>query len=160
MDRKNKKKGISLFELMITASVATTLALVGFISFSESIKTQTVRNSAGKLAYAIKEAKYKARAKGLVTELTAHVNSDRFVFRIDGQDVTNETDFDALSGTLPEKIRIVSTTCGDLYFNADGTLTDSEGNVIYTNCSITVGYDNGPSETVSIKGKTGNVEYE
>ena len=43
-------------------------------------------------------------------------------------------------------------------FNEKGKPIDADGNNIYTECAITVGYESGAQKTVVIAGGTGNVD--
>lgn len=143
----------------MTMAILSVLLSAGYLSFSDTARAQQARRSAESIGYAIKKAKYFSRAKGMETSFTFTAGSDRYLIQADGQEMTDQSNFDALSGTLPDGITIVGNTCPDFRFNAEGTLIDSSGDTIYDDCTISAGYADGPQVSILIRGKTGNVEY-
>jgi len=153
------RNGITLAELAMTTLLLGIISSVGYVTFSNGIETQTAKTGIGQVAYAARQARHHARTKGVVTSLNLTTGSNTYDIVAGGQSLTNINNLGATSGKLPQDIKIISSTCGNLYFDVDGTLTDSAGDVIYSDCNVTVGYSGGNQETITIKGKTGNVEY-
>jgi len=153
-----RKQGISLLELLIIVVITGVLATIGFTSFSSSVKSQQLQNGINQIAYALREAKYYARAKGVVTTLNINPGNTSFNITANGETLTSSDHFDAFSGKLPDNIIIVSNSCPGLNFSVEGTFTDNSGNTIYNDCSITLEYNGGPQKTLTIKGKIGDVE--
>lgn len=145
---------------MITAVMIAVVSGIGYVSFSNSIENQTAKTGIGQVAYAVRKAKHYARTKGTATTLSLTVGSNNFDMLANGQSLTDTNNFDASSGNFPDDIEVISSSCGYIGFSVDGTLVDSAGNIIYNDCTITVGYSNGPQETITVKGKTGIVEYD
>ncbi len=159
MNKKLKKHGISLFELLMAISILSVLLATGYLNFAGSVKDQQARRSAQSIGYAIKKAKYFSRTKGVETSFNFLQGSNTYSVNADGQEITSQSNYGALSGTLPNGIIIITNACPDFRFNMEGMLTDSDGEIIYNDCTIAVGYANGPQVTVLIRGRTGNVEY-
>ncbi len=159
MIKRTAKSGITLAELAMTALLLGIISSVGYVTFSDGIENQTAKTGIGQVAYAARHARQHARTKGVVTSLNLPTGSNAYDIVADGQSLTGTGNFGTTSGKLPQDIVIISSTCGNLYFDVDGTLTDSSGNIIYNDCTVTVGYSGGNQETIMIKGKTGNVEY-
>ncbi len=153
-----RKQGISLLELLITVSLVGVLATIGFTSFSGSVKSQQLQNGINQIAYAFKEAKYYARAKGVVTTLNINPGNTGFTITANIETLTSSDHFDAFSGKLPDNIIIISNSCPGLNFSVEGIFTDNSGNTVYNDCFITLGYNGGPQKVLTIKGKTGDVE--
>ena len=151
--------GISLTEMMMTCTIMSIIAIAGFVGFSESIRIQDAEGGADRIGYAIKEAKYFARAKGVKTSFNFPVNAKTFSVLANEQAISTQDRIDALSGNLPGDVRILANTCEGMEFNENGKLIDADGNNVYAECAITVGYSNGPKKTVIIGGGTGNVDF-
>lgn len=157
---KNKKLGVSLFELLIAVVLLSLLLGIGYSNFDNSVKNQNTKSSAEQVVLAIKNAKYYARAKGIITSLGFTAGSNTYSISANGNILTNNANFDSTSGKLPNNIIIINSTCGDLNFYVDGSPIDSDGNSITQNCEIKIGYNNGPQKNIIIMGNTGNVIYE
>ena len=154
----SRKQGISLLELLITVVLTGVLATLGFTSFSGTFKSQQLQNGIDQIAYALREAKYYARAKGVITTLNINPGNTNFTITANNETLTSSDHFDAFSGKLPDNIIIINNSCPGLNFSVDGTFTDNSGNTIYNDCSITLGYNSDPQKTLTIKGKIGDVE--
>lgn len=141
MKYKNPKKpAISMFELVVASAIISVLALTGFAGLSDTIKGQKTISGAGQVAYALKDAKYSARTKGVMTSV--------------------DTSIGIVSGELPGNVTVISNTCEGVYFDINGNIVDSSGLPVYNDCSVIIGYSGGPQKTITIKGKSGNVKYE
>jgi len=134
------------------------LLALGFSGVADSSKAQAAKSGAQQASYAIKRAKYFSRAKGVKTYFNFPAGSETFSVQAKNQVLTDENSFDAMSGTFPGEVVIIANTCPSLCFDVDGSLMDSSGDVVYSDCSITIGYSGGAQETLYIRGKTGNVE--
>jgi prepilin-type N-terminal cleavage/methylation domain-containing protein len=157
---KNKNSGFSLFELLLTIVLLSVLLCMGFNTFDSSIKAQNTQSATEQIASAIKNAKYYARSKGVVTSLGFPAGSNYYSISADGEVISNNALFGSTSGKLPENIKIIQNNCYDLNFYVDGSLIDSSGNSISDDCLIKTGYTNGPQKTITIKGNSGNVTYQ
>lgn len=159
MNKKLKKYGITVLEMLIAVSIMSILLTTGYINFSDSVRGQQVRRSAQSIGYAIKKAKYFSRAKGVETSFDFPAGSSDYTVSANGQELTGQNNYGALSGSLPDGITIVANACPDFRFNVEGMLVDSSGNSIYNDCRISIGYADNPQVNVLIRGRTGNVEY-
>lgn len=153
----NKSFGISLLELMITVALIAILISTGFTSFDNSIREEKTISASEQIMAAIKKAKYHARSKGVLTSLVFPAGSNNYSIIADGEIISNNALFDASSGVLPENIVIIQSTCNDINFYVDGSLVDSEGEVVSEDCSVRLGYINGNQKIITVKGNTGNV---
>lgn len=144
---------------MMTCAIMSVIVAAGYVGFSESIRIQDVESGAERIGYAIKEAKYFSRAKGVKTTLNFQMDSNNFSVYANEQAISGDSRIDALSGNLPGETMILMNTCDDIMFDENGKLIDSDGNSIYSECAITIGYDNGPQKTVVIAGGTGSVDF-
>ncbi len=159
MDKKHKKNGISVFELLIAVTILSILLGIGYLTFSDSVRTQQAQRSAELIGYAIKKAKYFSRTKGVETSFTFTQGSGSYAVNADDREITGENNYDAFKGTLPNGVTILNNACPDFRFSVEGTLVDSTGSSIYNDCRLLIGYAGGPQSTVLIRGRTGNVEY-
>jgi len=160
MNRKQPKNiGFSMFELIVTMSISCLLLYSSFVCFDKSIQQSNAKSAAEQVVSAINSAKYYARAKGVTTALNFPVGSNVFSITADGAAITNSSNFDSTSGTLPKNIKILTNTCNDLNFFVDGSPVTSNGTSITQNCVITVGYSGGPQKNITIMGNSGNVTH-
>lgn len=158
VNKTRVKKGISLAELAIATVLISVLACIGYMQVSDSIEAQSAKSGFDQIAFAVLQAKQFARTKGVNTALTFTQGSNNFDITANGASLTDENNTGATSGKLPDNIIIISNSCSSIGFNVKGTLIDSDGATIYNDCRIVVGYANGPQESITIKGKTGNIE--
>ena len=152
-----KKSGLSLMELMITVAIMAVLLSTGFTAFGNSIESQKSKQAADQIASAIKQAKYFSRSNGVLTSLFFIEGSNTYTIIADGEIISDNGFYDSFSGILPENTVVVQNTCNEINFYVDGSVVDSEGEVITGSCSIKVGYINGKQNTVTIRGNSGNV---
>ncbi len=157
--RRIKRHGISVFELVIAGAILSVILSTGYTSLSHSMKTQYAQKGAESIGYAIKNAKYLARSEGVETSFTFTRGSGSYSVKADGKVITDKDYIGSYSGELPDKTTITEKTCSDFRFDVNGSLIDTTGATIYTDCKIKVGYSGGPEVTVLVRGKTGNVEY-
>jgi hypothetical protein len=143
----------------MTCAIMSVIVAAGFIGFSESIMIQDAQSGADRIGYAVKEAKYFSRAKGVKTSLNFPVDANTFSISANGQAISGENRIDALSGNMPGDTRILINTCVGAMFDENGRLIDADGNNLYSECEITVGYANGPQKTIIIAGGAGNVDF-
>lgn len=160
MINKKKYSGITLLELLITISLMSFLLVMGFQSFSVMINRQYSQSAIQQAGFAIKKARYFARAKGVTTKLNFPVGSNNYSIVAGGVSITNDANFDATSGILPDKTKILSNNCSDIYFYIDGTLVDSNNQHISTDCKISIGYDNGIQKSLTVYSNSGSVVYD
>ena len=156
----NKKRGISLFELLLSIVLLSVLLTMGFSAFDSSIKDQNTQSATEQIISAIKKSKYYSRSKGVVTSLSFPVGSNTYSISADGTTISNSDFFDATSGKLPKNIKIIQNNCATVNFYVDGSPVDSSNNPIASDCSIKVGYVGGSQKTITIKGNSGNVFYQ
>jgi prepilin-type N-terminal cleavage/methylation domain-containing protein len=156
----NRKKGMSLFELLITTMLLSILLSMGFHSFDSSVQDQNAVSAAEQMISAINKTKYYSRSKGVVASLSFPIGSNTYSISADNVVISNSNFFDASSGKLPKNVEIIQNTCIDINFYVDGSLVDSSGSTIIQDCKITVGYESGPQKTIVIRGNSGNVDYE
>jgi Tfp pilus assembly protein FimT len=152
-----KQSGISLIELAVTMLLISVLSTIGFNTFDSSIKAENVISASEQVAFAIKKAKYYARSKGVVTKLSFPVGGSSYSITVNGETVSNNSNFDATSGVLPKNVKILQNTCNSINFYVDGSLITDSGLVKKTDCILQLGYTDGQSKTLTIKGNTGNV---
>lgn len=155
---RGNKSGITLTELMMTCAIIAVVIAAGFVGFSEAVRIQDAQGAADRIGYAIKEARYFSRAKGIKTSINCPIGASTFAVFAGEQVISEENRIDALSGNLPGNTKILVNTCEDIMFNENGKPIDTDGNNIYTECAITVGYESGAQKTVVIAGGTGNVD--
>lgn len=154
------KKGITLLELLITVVLISIAAAIGFSNFNQYSQMQNAKIAANQIAFILKKAKYYARSNGYPTKLIFTKGSTSYSFISNGVNLVQNNNFDASSGILPDNTKIISNSCSDIYFYVDGSIVDSSNLPINKTCTITVGYDNGSKETVSLESQTGNVIYD
>lgn len=160
MINRKRKNGISLAELAMTSALIGVLSYMGYTGLSDLVNAQAAKTGASQIAYAIRTAKQIARTKGVVTTLSFTAGSNNYDILVGGQSITNTNNFGTTSGKMPDDVTITASTCNDIGFNVDGTLSDSSGNIVYNSCSVTVGASGSPQQTVVINGKTGSIRYD
>jgi prepilin-type N-terminal cleavage/methylation domain-containing protein len=153
----NKKSGVTLIELLISLGLISVLLSMGFSAFDSSIKAQNSKSASEQIVSAIKKAKYYSRSKGVITSLSFPTGGNSYSISVNGIIISNDNNFDATSGKLPKNIEIIQNSCGDINFYVDGSPVDVSNNTVATDCSIKVGYADGPQKTITIKGNSGNV---
>jgi prepilin-type N-terminal cleavage/methylation domain-containing protein len=152
----SRKKGVTLLELLVTLSLISFLLVMGLTAFTSSTNKQYANEAALQINYAMKKAKYYARAKGLPVDLEFNQGSNTYALTSNDTAITQSGNFDATSGVLPDETEIIQNTCGDIYFNIEGKILSNDGNTENI-CHITVGYNNGPQKTLVINRNTGAV---
>lgn len=154
------RSGVSLAELAIVSALILVLSYMGYTNFSDMAKSQAAKSGASQIAYAVRKAKHYARSKGVATTLTFTAGSSTYDISAGGVSLINSNNFGTTSGKFPDNVTITSSTCSDIGFDVDGTLTDSSGNIVYNSCTVTIGSSGGSSQTVTINGKTGAIKYD
>jgi len=157
MNKKSTyKKGITLLELLVSMSLISFLLVMGLAAFTSSTNKQYANEAALQINYAMKEAKYYARAKGLPVDLEFLQGSKTYGLTSDDKQITQSDKFDATSGVLPDKTEIIQNTCGPIYYYIDGRILSYDVNTPNI-CRIIVGYNDGPQRTLVINRNTGIV---
>lgn len=151
------KRGLSLLELSISLSLACILLGIGFKGFSDMITSQSLKNGMEQCILAIKQARYYATSKGVVTRIVFQVSSSNYSVTADGTVITNSNNFSAMSGVLPDKVKISYNSCGNLGFYVDGTPIDSGSQPIISNCLIKLSYNGAEEKSITIEAGTGNI---
>lgn len=154
------KTGLTLIELMVTLSLASILLVLGFKGFSDMISLQTLKSGVEQSALAIKEARYYATSKGVVARINFAVGSNSYSITADGKAITGNNNFSAMSGILPDKVKISSNSCGNLGFYVDGVPVDLSNQPILADCTIKISYNGTSEKSVIIQAGTGNVTNE
>jgi|GEM_PF-3193175 len=156
----NKRNAFTLMELILAVSIISLLTVVAFANVNEQTKIQKANRAVQQSAWAIKQARHYARMKGVKTELIFDTGSTVYTINADGQDITNNSRMDALSGVLPEGVKVLNNACGNIYFDVDGSPVDSVGDVILNDCTIALGYDSNSQKNLTLKAISGNIIYE
>lgn len=158
--KPEKLTGMTMIELMLTFSLISILLLVAFIMFDNETNTERSISAAQQIAFAIKKSRYYARYQGTQTMLSFPVNGSNYSIIADGVNIVQNSNFDATSGILPTNTQILSNSCNNIYFSVDGSIVDSNNNLLSSDCQITVGTSINTEKTVLIKAGSGNVIYE
>jgi prepilin-type N-terminal cleavage/methylation domain-containing protein len=151
------RKGLSLLELMLTMSLACILLGIGYRGFSDMITTQSLKSGMEQSALAIKQARYHATSKGVITRINFPVSSSTYSITADNVAITNSSNFSAMSGVLPDKVKISYNSCGNLGFYVDGTPISYTNQPITSNCMIKLNYNGGEEKSITIQAGTGNI---
>ena len=150
------KKGLTLMELLVSMSLIAFLLVMGLTAFTNLTNTQYANEAALQVSHAMKKAKYYARAKGLPVEMEFNQGSKKYALVSNGLQITQEGNFDATSGVLPDNTEIIQNSCGSLYYYIDGRILSNDESTPNI-CRIIVGYADGPQRTLIINRNTGNV---
>jgi prepilin-type N-terminal cleavage/methylation domain-containing protein len=156
--KMTEHKGLTLLELMITVSLLGLLLVLGLSVFDKETRLQHLNDATQQIGYAVKKARYYAKISGDYGVVSFVNNSNTYSIKTDSTStITNENYMGALSGQLPDNIKIISTNCGVLYFSVDGTLLDSSKQPKTTACTIKVGYNDSPQKSLDIQPGIGNI---
>lgn len=155
--KSEKKRGLTILELSITLSLACLLLGLGFKGFSDMITSQSLKNGMDQSVLAIKQARYYATSKGVVTRINFQVSASNYSVMADNVAITNSNNYSAMSGVLPNKVKISYNSCGNLGFYVDGTPVDSSNQPVSSNCSIKLRYNGGEEKSITIQAGTGNI---
>jgi len=146
--------------LMVVVIIAVLLS-IGYGEFNSAITRETVKNSSLQLSFALRKARYYAKANGEPVKLVFPVDSKVYSLTTIDKTMTSSEYFDVSSGQLPNNTRIIDNNCPNASFYIDGSLVnlDEAGKPqpINYDCIITVGYTDGLSKDVTIKTASGNI---
>lgn len=160
---KNRLYGVTFLELMITIAIISVILYLAFDTYSGSINTQTAKSAIKQVGFALKTARYYAKANGVITHVNFPIGSSTYSIDVNDVPITNVSDFGANSGVLPGNAKVVDNTCADVYFYIDGTplsAIDPEKTEFADHCSIIVGYEGGHQETLYLHAHSGSISYE
>jgi prepilin-type N-terminal cleavage/methylation domain-containing protein len=158
--RQSAQFGVSLIELIITVSIIAVMLTTSLASFGGMINEQNTQSAVQQISYAVKKSKYYAKTQGIPTKISFTENSNTYLIEADSVLLTSNTNFDATSGELPENMRIIYSSCGELFFQPDGSILDSYGNHMSSACQVAVGADYQSSARLYIQPQTGTVTYD
>lgn len=150
------KYGYTLLELLITFSVIGIMSTLAFVNFNSYTTKESVISDSKIVGLALKNARYYARIKGENIKLKFMVGANTYTITDESDNpITDTQKLGALSGVLSTGNTIKANTCGDVYYDFDGSIVDSLGVPKTTNCYIQISQTS--TSTITLDVRTGNV---
>lgn len=158
-----KQKGFTLLELLVTISIISVLLTIALKSVGNSVDSQSASDAGQQAMYALNRARYYAKTKGIVTHVYFGEGTNQYIIEEnDGNSLLKENSIDGSSGELPDGVTVLENTCGDIFFNIDGTpllSVDPSKEPMYEVCRITVG-NSASEKSLIILPHSGSITYE
>lgn len=175
--KRQKYKGFTLLEGLITLSLFCVLMGLGMGSVVGVVERQEAQNGLKQLRFDIQKARYYAKAKGVSTQLKIDANTNTYRVTDNNDNSIIDVEERALGGGLNfleacedygyatagdsgfSDQGYMAESCTTISFYVDGTPKSSGGDNIYANCRYRIGFLNGANDYIILHSNTGELSY-